>query len=66
MTWITDQLPDSETTVLMRLQDEEYPIWPGFHDEGEWCNADATLVTVPVLGWLPLETAAQKLDTPPA
>jgi len=62
MTWITHQLPDSETTVLMRLQDEEYPIWPGFHDEGEWYNADATQVTVPVLVWLPLETAAQKLD----
>jgi len=60
--WITDRLPDSEMTVLMRLDDEEYPVWPGFHDGENWCNADASYVEVAVKGWMELEEAAAMLD----
>lgn len=59
--WITDQLPDSDMTVLMKLSDAEFPIWPGFHDGERWCSADALTVVGPVLGWMELETAAKLL-----
>lgn len=55
-------LPDSETTVLMRVDDEAYPVWPGFHDGECWRNADATRADAKVLGWMPLERAAEILD----
>ncbi len=59
--WITDTLPDDEMTVLMRLEDAEYPVWPGFRDEGEWRSADGTGVACRVLGWMQLEDAAMML-----
>jgi hypothetical protein len=60
--WITDELPDSDSLVLMRLNDAETPVWPGFHDGEEWRSADATTVQGPVLGWMELEAAAKALD----
>lgn len=60
--WITDCLPDSEALVLMRLKDEECPVWPGFHDGEEWRSADASTVQGPVVGWMELEDAAKRLD----
>ncbi len=60
--WITDTLPDDEMTVLMRLNDNEYPVWPGFRDDGEWRSCDGTTVAGPVLGWMQLEDAASALD----
>jgi hypothetical protein len=60
--WITDSLPDDEMTVLMRVQDTEYPVWPGFRDGGQWCYADGSTVEGPVLGWMHLEDAATILD----
>lgn len=60
--WITNSLPDDEITVLMRLKDDEYPVWPGFIDEGIWCSCDASIVEGPVLGWMHLEDAAKALD----
>lgn len=60
--WVTGELPDSEETVLMRLADEAYPVWPGFHDGEAWRSADSSEVTGPVLGWLRLEAAAAALD----
>lgn len=60
--WITDHLPDSDMTVLMRLSDPEYPIWPGFHDGEKWCSADASTVDGPILGWMELENARHLLD----
>lgn len=61
--WITAELPDADLTVLMRLQDLEYPIWVGFHDGDGWRSADSTSVDGPVLGWMQLEDAAAALDT---
>lgn len=60
--WITDTLPDSELTVLMRRQDEEYPVWPGYHDGEVWMDSDGFTVNCPVLGWMHLEDAAGLLD----
>lgn len=58
--WKTD-LPDSELTVLMKLDCEEYPIWPGFHDGEAWRSVDASLVNARVLGWMELYDAAKLL-----
>ncbi len=60
--WITDRLPDSDMTVLIRLSGEEYPVWPGFHDGDTWCSADASTLEGPVLGWMELGDAAELLD----
>jgi hypothetical protein len=60
--WITDKLPDSDMTVLMRLSDKEFPVWPGFHDGEQWMSSDASTVEGPVLGWMELEDAAKQLD----
>lgn len=60
--WITDTLPDSDMTVLIRCSGEEYPVWPGFHDGEQWCSADGSTLEGPVLGWMELETAVEVLD----
>lgn len=60
--WIADRLPDDEITVLMRLDDPEYPILLGFIDGLLWRSADATPVVGTVKGWMHLEDAAQLLD----
>lgn len=61
--WTTDQLPDSDLTVLIRFSDTaEFPIWPGFHDGEQWCSASADTLEGPVLGWMNLEDAAAALD----
>lgn len=60
--WVRNGLPDSDTTVLVRIEDEESPIWPGFHDGEAWRHADASLMELRVLGWMELEAAAKVLD----
>ena len=60
--WITDSLPDSEITVLLRLGGQDEPIWIGFHDGANWLTAQADRVEVPVLGWMHLHDAAAALD----
>jgi hypothetical protein len=59
--WNTS-LPDSDVTVLVRLADEETPVWPCFHDGEFWRTADASTVCGPVAGWMHLEDAAKLLD----
>lgn len=59
---MTNQLPDSDITVLMRLDDDEYPVWPGFHDGEQWRVADGEQVTTNVTGWMHLGVAAGILD----
>ena len=61
MTWNTS-LPDSDITVLMRVTDDEFPVWPGFHDGTEWRNADGSSKDEGVIGWMHLEDAAKALD----
>lgn len=61
--WVRDTMPDSDVTVLMRLDSEEYPIWVGFHDGEAWCSADASsLADGVVIGWMHLDDAAKTLD----
>jgi len=60
--WETDSLPDSDLTVLIRLPDGEFPVWPAFHDGEKWRSADGVTLQGPVQGWMHLETAAAILD----
>lgn len=59
--WHAD-LPDSDTSVLIRLDDAEYPIQIGFHDGDAWRGEDAGLIRLPIVGWLHLCEAAVVLD----
>lgn len=59
--WRRD-LPDSDITVLMRLNEVE-EIWPGFHDGEYWRYASGDrLMTSKVRGWMHLDEAARILD----
>jgi hypothetical protein len=55
--------PDADTLVMMRIDDEEYPVWPGFLDTDGWNNADATPVGCRVIGWLHLEDVDRIIDS---
>lgn len=56
-------LPDSDITVLMSLDDEEYPVWPGYHDGETWRTVDDdSPVEGRVIGWLHLHEAAELMD----
>jgi hypothetical protein len=60
--WITDSLPDSDVTVLLRVQDDEDPVCTGFHNGETWCSAEAGVMKHPVIGWMHLEDAVAVLD----
>ena len=58
-----EELPDDEITVLLRLNDPEWPVSLGFHENGEWRdNLADQIATDIVLGWMHLEDAARLLD----
>jgi hypothetical protein len=43
LTWWTpaEKLPDSDTTVMLEMEDAEGdPVWPGYLDDEEWKLAD--------------------------
>lgn len=60
-TWSTG-LPDTDTTVLLRLDDPENPIGIGFHDGETWRGECAGRITSPIVGWQHLDAAAVILD----
>lgn len=61
--WITDSLPESEMTVLVRLRrGYPSPVWVAFHDGEKWRYTDGTDFKTPVCGWMELESAAKVLD----
>lgn len=51
--WRTD-LPDSDTTVLIRREGGDDPVWIGFHADGKWWNIDGTRIEpeVTITGWM--------------
>lgn len=57
MNWIeaAQQLPDSDTTVLVHAPQADEPIWMGFHDGEMWRYVDAT-PAVGVIEWADLPT----------
>jgi len=56
-------LPDSDITVLLRVEDEEYPVWPGYHDGETWRKSDDdSLVESRVISWMHLHEGAELMD----
>jgi hypothetical protein len=41
---ISQGLPDSDSTVLIAIENADEPIWIGFHDGEQWRYLDATAV----------------------
>ena len=64
--WTRDSLPDSDTTVLVRVDDYEEPIATGYHDGDCWrfTGTGGFAIPHPVLGWMEPHHAAAKLDAP--
>lgn len=66
--WISpDQPPDADITVLARLNDDEYSIWPAYYDDSEdvgheWRGADGGPLAGRVTAWMHLDAAAAALD----
>lgn len=48
--------------VLVRIEQTDEPIWPGFHDGDCWRTADGSDVRGRVTGWMDLHDAAAVLD----
>jgi len=60
--WITNQLPDDNITVLVRLDYGVMPIWPCFRVAGRWYSDDGLVVISDVTRWMHLDDAAALLD----
>lgn len=63
------RLPPQNQTVMMRLDDDDQPCWPGWHDGSSWRYADGQLVDLhdaaddaTVLDWMHLEDVASMMD----
>jgi len=55
--------PDEDALVVIRLDDEAYPVVLGFVERGEWhldCGGD--ILPGKVMGWMPLDVASDLLD----
>ena len=61
MIWQVD-LPDSDLTVLVRVNDPEWPLALGFHDGECWRDASAERIEGDVLGWMDMTDGAEVLD----
>lgn len=45
------QRPDAYTTVLMQLEDNAEPVWPGFWDGHRWCDTQCEPIEGRVTAW---------------
>lgn len=49
--------------MLIRLNDDEWPLVLGWHEDGQWSDTNADEVAESkVIGWMHLHEAAQILD----
>ncbi len=55
--------PDSAITILLRLDDPENPVWPGFYDMQTWWLADGSTCDAKIIGWMHLDEAAVLIDS---
>jgi len=65
-TWIpcTDQLPDSDQTVITFDPNSNEPVWPGYHDgEQWWCITGLALPALRVTHWMPLPEPPANTET---
>ncbi len=55
--------PDDNTTVLLRIDNDEDPITTGFIENRCYRFEEGGRILSPILGWLHLDEAARLLDT---
>ncbi|WP_119154182.1 DUF551 domain-containing protein [Caldimonas tepidiphila] len=53
ITWhpVAERLPDDDTTVLLAVECDDEPTWPGFHSEGGWYYVSGARVAARVTHW---------------
>lgn len=54
ITWCrpAERMPDDDETVLLKVDDESQPVWPGYHDGDDgWRMADGMPIEAAVLAW---------------
>ncbi|WP_119157459.1 hypothetical protein [Caldimonas tepidiphila] len=53
ITWhpVAEQMPDGDTTVLMALEGDDEPTWPGFYAGGGWYYVSGGRVAGHVTDW---------------
>lgn len=62
--WITNRLPDTSGTVLLRLSGMGFKIAEGYCRDNQWYWPGGQRIFRTVLGWMTLEDAAALLDGP--
>jgi hypothetical protein len=61
--WIMDRNPDSNKTVLVRLEMARSPIWIAFYQDRKWYYHGGGKIPKTIFkGWMHLEDAAAVLD----
>jgi hypothetical protein len=50
---VTESMPDDESTVVVFCPDANDPVWPGYHDAGNWYWVDGDLA-MEVTHWMPM------------
>jgi hypothetical protein len=61
--WVCNgALPDSDMTVLIRVDDAEDPMVIGYHDGEDWVTPETGTISKRVMGWMDLDAAAAILD----
>lgn len=51
----SDELPDSERTVITYAPDSNEPVWPGYHDGEQWVDINGqTIDDATVTHWMDL------------
>ena len=60
----TEQLPDSDQTVITFDPNSNEPVWPGYHDgEQWWCISGLALPAPSVTHWMPFPEPPVNTDT---
>jgi hypothetical protein len=56
LTWkeAAADLPDADLTVIVRLRNNEEPVWLGYFDGDQWCDLDGQPVEVVRWAEMPL------------
>lgn len=52
-----ERMPDSDLTVILRLRNNEEPVWLGFHDGEAWRDLDG--MPVEVVRWAELPVGGE-------
>jgi Lar family restriction alleviation protein len=60
--YVSGAMPDADIRVLIRQDDDEYPVVVGSYDGHEWHDTEGLVLPGRVMGWLDLDAAAAVLD----